>query len=423
MVGRKPEITYNKIVHAAKMAHKWGAQVMGLGAFTSVVGDAGVTIAQQSPIPVTTGNTLTVITALETVERALEKLDQKVTHAMVIGATGSIGSACARMLARQEGVSVVLVAPKMEKLVALRDCILQETPDAHILMDTSPDTHAPDCNAIITTTSAFGQRVIDMSTLRPGAVVCDVARPTDVAPEEAALRQDVIVIESGEVLLPPGTVDIGYNIGLPRHVAYACLAETALLAMDHRFESYSLGRSFELEKIVQLRSLYKEHGLQLAPFRQTDGSALTDQDFYRVKSLADDMLQNDERLKELRENTAEALKSIAPSAKGVKTKKTNPQKKNGRRKPTLPDGIHTNCPACRAPVLLPFRRRHNHSQVHPTTANTTANPQHGQTTPTSSSALADATHTQDEEDAILHRMDIGSNSGFCKDCAAEILHV
>ena len=43
-----------------------GAQIVGLGAFTKVVGDAGVTVARRASIPVTTGNSLTIAATLET---------------------------------------------------------------------------------------------------------------------------------------------------------------------------------------------------------------------------------------------------------------------------------------------------------------------------------------------------------------------
>jgi fatty aldehyde-generating acyl-ACP reductase len=43
-----------------------------LGAFTAVVGDAGITIAKNLNIPVTTGNSYTVATAIEGTKKASE---------------------------------------------------------------------------------------------------------------------------------------------------------------------------------------------------------------------------------------------------------------------------------------------------------------------------------------------------------------
>ncbi|HMQ35722.1 MAG TPA: serine carboxypeptidase, partial [Chloroflexaceae bacterium] len=102
MMRREPSFTYRRLIRAARMAERMGAQLMGLGAFTSVVGDAGVTVAQKSDIGITSGNSLTVAATLEAAKQAVLLMKggrpDKV-RAVVIGATGSIGSVCARLLA------------------------------------------------------------------------------------------------------------------------------------------------------------------------------------------------------------------------------------------------------------------------------------------------------------------------------------
>ena len=77
--------------------------MLGLGAFTAVVGDAGLTVAKNVHIPVTTGNSYTVGMALAGIRLAAGKmgLDLKKAEVLVVGANGAIGSACARILARE----------------------------------------------------------------------------------------------------------------------------------------------------------------------------------------------------------------------------------------------------------------------------------------------------------------------------------
>jgi hypothetical protein len=55
----------------ARMAERKGARIMGLGAFTSVVGDAGITVAHESDIAITSGNSLTVAMTLEAAKQAV----------------------------------------------------------------------------------------------------------------------------------------------------------------------------------------------------------------------------------------------------------------------------------------------------------------------------------------------------------------
>ena len=45
LMRRDPSFTYRRLIKAARMAERLGARLMGLGAFTSVVGDAGVSVA------------------------------------------------------------------------------------------------------------------------------------------------------------------------------------------------------------------------------------------------------------------------------------------------------------------------------------------------------------------------------------------
>ena len=130
MMRRDPSFTYRRLEKIPRDAEDRGARIIGLGAFTSVIGDAGITVARNSAIPITSGNSLTVAATLETAKEAAIKLgvsDLVHGHAMVIGATGSIGAVCSRLLAQTLG-SVTLVAPRPERLIALKKQIEDETP-------------------------------------------------------------------------------------------------------------------------------------------------------------------------------------------------------------------------------------------------------------------------------------------------------
>ena len=63
---------YRKIIETGRLAEKLGAKILGLGAYTSVVGDAGKTIARALDIPVTTGDAYTVSMAVRAVERGAQ---------------------------------------------------------------------------------------------------------------------------------------------------------------------------------------------------------------------------------------------------------------------------------------------------------------------------------------------------------------
>jgi predicted amino acid dehydrogenase len=315
LMRRRPGFTYRRLIVASRLAQQRGAQIMGLGAFTKVVGDAGITVAHKSDIAITSGNSLTVAATLEAAKQAVLKMGGRIDQgrAVVIGATGSIGAVCSRLLA-QAIQDVVLVAPRPEKLIPLKQRIDAETPGAQVTIATNAGPYLEDADLVVTTTTAIGEKVIDVLKLKPGCVVCDVARPPDVREEDARLRPDVLVIESGEILLP-GEPDFGFNIGLPPGVAYACLAEAALLAMEGRFENFTLGRNIEMEKVKEIYRLFKKHGLQLEGLRSF-GRYVSDEEVVHKRALADDLRQHPEKLEALRAR-ATAAQATSPIERGL----------------------------------------------------------------------------------------------------------
>jgi predicted amino acid dehydrogenase len=291
IMKRSPEFTYRRLLDAAKMARKLGAQIMGLGAFTKVVGDAGVTVARRAPLPITTGNSYSASGALWAAHDAVLRMkllpmpkgkERVKAKAMVVGATGSIGSVCARLLAKA-AEEVYLVSPETAKLLALKESILKETPDAKLYLAARADKFLADMDMIVTATSAAGKRVLDIMKVKPGCVITDIARPLDIPPEEVAKRPDVLVIESGEIQVP-GDVQMK-NIGLPKGVVYACLAETIVLALEGRFENFTVGRAIEWEKVREIYKLGLKHGMKLAAISGVNGP-FTDEDIERVRRLA-----------------------------------------------------------------------------------------------------------------------------------------
>jgi predicted amino acid dehydrogenase len=290
LMAHSPEFTYGRLLAAAEIARKLGAQVMGLGAFTKVVGDAGVTVAKRAPLPVTTGNSYSASAALWAAHEAMDRLGLAEVdehgrihgQAMVVGATGAIGSVCARLLALASD-ELWLVSPETAKLLALKEDIERGDPRARIKVAATPDDHLAHMDLIVTATSGAGKRVLDIMAVKPGCVITDVARPLDLSAEDVARRPDVLVIESGEIELP-GDVSMR-DIGLPPGVVYACLAETVVLALEGRYETYTVGRRIEWEKVKEIYRLGLKHGMRLAAISGVNG-VFSDDDIAGVRELA-----------------------------------------------------------------------------------------------------------------------------------------
>lgn len=254
------EEVYDKIAKCGDLAASLGADIIGLGAFTSVVGDGGISVAQRTKIKaVTTGNSYTVATAIEGTRKACELLDVDFANSTlaVVGATGSIGKTAAKVLSRSFG-RTILIGRDHERTQLVADEIEGAEASTNVADVSQAD-------AIITVSSA-GKELILPEHLRPGAVVCDVARPRDVSVRVSKERPDVLVIEGGVVKVP-GDVEFNLNFGFPDKMAYACMSETMMLALDNRVENFTLGKDVTVEQVDEINALAHKHGFELAGFR------------------------------------------------------------------------------------------------------------------------------------------------------------
>ncbi len=279
-----PEKTvYRKIIQTGRLAEKLGADILGLGAFTSVVGDAGVTIARALNVPVTTGDSYTVAVAVQAVQEAARIMQIPLRHSVgaVVGATGAIGQVCADLLAERVA-ELHLIGRREDALAELKEQLQDSAPATRV--HTATDMHTlAQADVILTVTSAIGS-VIDPSHLKPGSVICDVARPRDVSAQVAAQRDDVLVIDGGMVEVP-GAVDFHFDFGFPPGKAYACMAETMALALEGRFEDYTLGKQLSRARVEEIAAIAHKHGFRLSGFRSFE-RAVQDEDIARIYERA-----------------------------------------------------------------------------------------------------------------------------------------
>ncbi|MGD2026232.1 MAG: hypothetical protein PVI99_00330 [Anaerolineales bacterium] len=261
-----PEKTVTrKIIQTGRMAEKLGANILGLGAFTSVVGDAGLTVANNLGIPVTTGDSYTVAVAVRAVVAAGAAMRIQVpgATAAIVGATGAIGRVCASLLADKVG-ELILVGRDLQRTEQLARELEAAHPRAK-LFPTLDLNKIRQADLILTVTSDT-KAIIHSEHLRPGSVVCDVSRPRDVSAEIASRREDVLVIDGGVVDVP-GPVDFHFDFGFPPGKAYACMAETIALALEDRLENYTIGKKISRQQVLDIDKIATRHGFRVSGFR------------------------------------------------------------------------------------------------------------------------------------------------------------
>ena len=261
MLKLSPEAVYRKVIQTGHLAQRLGARILGLLAFTSVIGDGGVTVAQNLSIPVTTGRSLTVGAAIEGLKKAalVRGVRMDLATVAVVGATGSIGSVCAELLAPMVG-GLALVGQEESRLdrVAMQ---AKKAGAGHVHTSTHIEA-IRGADMVLSTTNAT-HPIIQPEHLKHRAVVYDVAIPPDVSPRVIREREDVLVVEGG-VMDVPGEADFHFDFGLPPGTAYACMAETMVLALEGCYESYSIGKQMQVERVGEISQLARKHGFRLA---------------------------------------------------------------------------------------------------------------------------------------------------------------
>ena len=306
---------------ALNMARAGGAGIVGLGAYTAVVSMGGLYLKDEG-IPLTTGNSYTVVSAAEALNASCAKLGILPQHstAAIIGAAGSIGKGVALLLSETVGALTLVGNPQsynkaagMQRIFGaaaeiyrylagllcqgclfpagsmgdrLSRCRTLPPPEAPleefiafartaarrggpIGITTSVKKALSGAGIVVSATSSR-EKLIQPGDLKPGAVVCDISRPPNVSPAVEQERPDVLVIDGGVVKLP-GSPDLGWDFGFPPGLAYACMAETVMLALERCYEHFSLGSSgVNLDSIVQTRQWALRHGFTLADLRSFD---------------------------------------------------------------------------------------------------------------------------------------------------------
>lgn len=275
-------VVYKKVIQTGHLAEKLGARLLGLGGFTSVVGDGGITIAKGLKVPVTTGDSYTIATAVQATRVAAERMDIKLPEATaaVVGAGGAIGRVCAQLIGH-DVPRLLLIGRSPDPLTEVADLIQDQNGTEVMLSADISDVRQAD--VVLTVTNAI-DTIIGPEHLKPGAVVCDVARPRDVSRRVVEERNDVLVIDGGMVAVP-GTVDFGFDFGFPPRMAYACMAETMLLALEGRYESHTLGKDIKLTQVASIASLADKHGFGIGGFRCFE-RPVTEEHIERIKMHA-----------------------------------------------------------------------------------------------------------------------------------------
>ena len=251
-----------RISQAIDKARDLGASVVGLGALTAPASAGGKAFAKRTDVGVTNGNAFTAAMTLQAIEKLIPTLDRDPLIA-IVGATGSVGSCLTRLYARQHAGRLLLVARNEARLQALAADVHGGSIEATISTNMA-DVAQADLVVLLTSSP---DALLRSEHLKRGAVVLDDTVPRNTDENLLTERPDVLIVDGGLVEIPG--FDLRGSIALAPKLAYACLAETMLLALSGHKGHFCMGDAQvdQAEHILKLANEHRHLGFHLAPFR------------------------------------------------------------------------------------------------------------------------------------------------------------
>jgi fatty aldehyde-generating acyl-ACP reductase len=263
----------HRIREAASYARREGASVAALGGFSSIVLEGKVDLLpNHEEVTFTTGNTLTVAYIVKAVERAsaLAGRSLRSQRILILGATGDVGSGCARYLLSRAG-RLLLCARNPHRLRRLQRSLVSS--ETAVAISTDAEEFLREADFVVAAASLASPR-FSLRSVRPDAIVCDAGYPRNVL-SEGYPGPLVFFGGMGQVLgglrLDPDLMPVLAPHPAP-NVVQGCLLEGMLLALEGRFESYSRGRgNISPGRVDEIWALAEKHGFALAPFFNDEG--------------------------------------------------------------------------------------------------------------------------------------------------------
>ena len=266
---RNTKLATRKILKGVKLAEKMRASLIGLGGFNSILTHDGKDLMDKVKIGITTGNSFSALIAIKNLRKACEAvgLNLKLATLTIVGAAGSVGSACAKILANEVNKLVIIDINKAEN-EKLYNQLIKESSSHNCKIEVYHTLESlKQCDCILTATSSFVP-IIKSEHLKNGTIIIDACQPKNVDLDVVNNRKDVLVIDSGIA----ETKSINYNIdlGLFKNEVYACLGEILILAYKKSNNNFSIGK-VNPQQVEELSGYMKDSDIKLAKFRNESG--------------------------------------------------------------------------------------------------------------------------------------------------------
>jgi predicted amino acid dehydrogenase len=259
---------------AAAYAINAGAKIASLGGFSSILIEGNFDqLPEKRDTVFTTGNTLTVGYIVQGIRKMCELEGRSLGRStlLIVGATGDVGSGCARCMAPLVK-RLMLSARNVERLRTLEAELEAGGTDVRIATKLEQLPYRAD---IVICVASLPSPSLLLKHIAPEAIICDAGYPKNLHPNAGTPGATVFFGGLGQIAGGLSFVP-DFSGVLNRHpfanVAHGCLLEGMALALERRFESFSQGRGFITpDRVEAIESIAERHGIHLAPLHNAEG--------------------------------------------------------------------------------------------------------------------------------------------------------
>jgi fatty aldehyde-generating acyl-ACP reductase len=263
-----------RVRQAAAYAIREEAKIVSLGGFSSILIEGKFDqIPHKQETAFTTGNSLTVALIVQGILKmcALDGRGLESATLLIVGATGDVGSGCARCLAPLVS-KMLLYARNVERLHAL--AVELETEGSQVETATDLRQFQAEAQIVICAASLASPSLL-LGRVTSDAIICDAGYPKNLAPGAALPNARVFFGGLGQIRggmhFEPDLAGVLNHHPFP-NVVHGCLLEGMALALERRFDPFSKGRGHITEdKVREIEQIAARHGISLAPLYNSDG--------------------------------------------------------------------------------------------------------------------------------------------------------
>lgn len=260
------EKALKKIRRSVILSRNKGLGLIGLGGLTSSLSKGGLDIMNVAKdISITTGHAYTAVNVTNNVFKLADMFKiPKTSLIAIVGASGSIGSTSAKILAQEGHTNIILI--DLPRKASYFEELIKELKDLNPNINISTSHSIKDIKeaSIVVTATNAPEALVTVDDVRPGMIIIDDAQPSDIHPDVLNL-EDVLVVEAGVVHTKGVFSHFNFNLK-NRDDNFCCMAELLILAANEHTGHYVINRA-TLEKVKEIKALGDSMGFKVADFQ------------------------------------------------------------------------------------------------------------------------------------------------------------